>query len=621
MYSSEMHKTMPALISYPDAPALLLMLAVAATPAFAQDLQSPGVAGKTVAAGSRLVIDQTTRFNGLVIGPDARLEAPAGRNLTMLVDGVQTDIAPGHYPGKVELVPTDDVVVDFHDMGANQVNHFRAALYIEDGAYSPARSVREAATGTVTGQDARNVSITSAGREFNGIIVTGQSAYTISHPRITLTGNGRNDFDGLGAALKIDGSSNVTIDHAKIRTRGATRTAIWVGDHGTATINDSDIEVSDGTLPADYSWSWMNPASSKDVMLETPWMLGIRGNNRATLVVADGTVHYNRTHVRAEAWGALSTDDPKGEIKLYAKDSHIETVRSGYGAYTVGNTLDHFSNTRFDVADYGLIMASGSAVFTDRSVVNSRRIGVMAHGGASGSLVIDKGSVFNTEKAVIQLKSSSPDITIDGARLSSRSGILLEAFANDDPNGGGGGPPPSTGTPGSAGSAPPPPAVATGRYNAPHSTKDIEARFSNVDLAGDIVNALTVESSLNLHLAHAVIRGAITTATATHARGRNGEALVMQESPELYYLIGEVDKTYAPTRDPHGVVVDLDATSRWEVRKTSYITGLTLAPGAAISAPTGSRLEVTINGVATTLRPGHYEGQITLKPVRPPAHQ
>lgn len=570
-----------------------------------------------VAAGSIWEISEPTKLSKLTIAEGGTLRALAGQSLTMTVNGVETDISPGDFQGQIVLTPTIETTVHFTDMGAHRTDLFRTGIYVDDGRYVPGKSVAAAVNaGRITDRDAKDIAIDSAGKEFNGIIVTGKSSFAISNPTIHFTGNGRNDFDGLGAAIKIDGYANVTIDHATIRDQGVARTAIWVGDHGTATINNSDIEVGDGTLPADYSWSWLDPSQSKDVMLETPWMLGIRGNNRATLVVAEGTVHYNHTHIRAEAWGALSTDDPKGEIKLYANDCLIETVRSGYGAYTVGNTLDTFSHTRFEVADYGLIMASGSALFTNGSVVNSRRFGVMAHGGASGRLRIDKNSVFNTDKAVIQLKSSSPDIWVDGARLRSKSGIILEAFVNDDPDNGGSGPPPATATPSAApGAPPPPPPVATGLYNAPHKTKDIEAHLRNVDLNGDFVNALTAQSSLNLHLIHARITGAITTAAATHALGHNGEKLLMQDQPDLYYLIGEVIETYGPTNDPNGVHIDLDSASHWVVSKPSYITDLVLAPGAQISAAKGYRLQVMVDGIEKRLKPGHYQGHITLTPV------
>jgi hypothetical protein len=572
---------------------------------------------RTVNANSTWEVSEPTRLTELTIAAGGNLQAAAGKSLTMTVNGVETSIGPGHFQGEIVLTPTIATPVNFTDMGAHRSDLFRAGIYVDDGAYVHDKSVAAAVSaGQVTDLEAHDVVIDSVGKEFNGIIVTGGSHYKILNAKFNFSGNGRNDFDGLGAAIKVDGHAHVTIDHATIHNKGVVRTAIWVGDHGTATIRNSDIEVADGTLPSDYSWSWLDPSQSRDVMLETPWMLGIRGNNRATLVVADGTVHYEHTHIRAEAWGVLSTDDPKGEIKLSADDCLIETVRSGYGAYTVGNTLDSFSHTRFEVADYGLIMASGSAVFTHESVVNSRRIGVMAHGGASGQLTINKNSVFNTEKAVIQLKSSSPDILVDDARLHSKSGVILEAIVNDDPNNGGGGPPPGLPADGAAaGAPPPPPPVQTGLYNAPHKSKDIEARFRNVDLQGDFVNALTTQSALNLHLVHARIKGAITTASATHTLGSNGEPLVMQDKPDLYYLIGDVIETYGPTQDPHGVNLDLDAASHWQVSRPSYITSLTLAPGAQVTAVKGSRLKVTVDGIATTLKPGHYHGQITLTPV------
>jgi hypothetical protein len=572
---------------------------------------------RSVAAGSLWELSEPTRLAELTIASGGAVQATAGRSLTMTVNGVETTIGPGHFKGQIVLTPTTSNTVHFTDMGAHRTDQLRAGIYVDDGAYLPGNSVAAAvSSGRVTNLSAHDVVINSDGKEFNGIIVTGNSSYKITNPTIYFNGNGRNDFDGLGAAIKVDGHAQVTIDHATIRSKGVVRTAIWVGDHATVNVKNSDIQVADGTLPADYSWSWLNPAQSRDVMLETPWMLGILGNNRATLVVADGTVRYSHTHVRAEAWGALSTDDPKDEIKLFADNCLIETVRSGYGAYAVGNTLDSFSHTRFEVADYGVIMASGSAVFTDGSVVNSRRIGVMAHGGASGGLTINKHSVFNTEKAVIQLKSSSPDILVDGARLHSKSGVILEAFVNDDPNNGGSGPPPGPAAAGTVGGAPPPPPpIATGLYNAPHKTKDIEARFRNVDLQGDFVNALTAQSDLNLHLVHARITGAITTANATHALGHGGEHLVMQDKPDLYYLIGDVIETYGPTQDPHGVNIELDAASQWQVSKPSYITSLILAPGARITASKGYHLQVTVDGVVTSLKPGHYHGQITLTPV------
>jgi len=140
--------------------------------------------------------------------------------------------------------------------------------------------------------------------------------------------------------------------------------------------------------------------------------------------------------------------------------------------------------------------------------------------------------------------------------------------------------------------------------------------FKNVDLTGDFVNALTTQSDLNLHLVHARITGAITTASAIHTLGRGGERLVMQDAPDLYYLIGDVIETYGPTQDPHGVNVDLDAASHWQVRQALLHHKAYSGAWSAITAAKGYHLEVTVDGVVTSLKPGHYHGQITLSPVK-----
>jgi hypothetical protein len=234
--------------------------------------------------------------------------------------------------------------------------------------------------------------------------------------------------------------------------------------------------------------------------------------------------------------------------------------------------------------------------------------------------------VFNTEKAVIQLKSSSPNIVVDNAMLNSKSGIILEMMANDDPNksgpGGGmgpGGPPgaPGAGPNGSPGGSPPGGGaggpMGGGKYSTTNGTNDEYATFKHVTLKGDFVNSLTAKSGMNLTFENSTVTGAVTTATAVHATGPKGETLVMQESPDLYYLIGEQIETYAATDDANGASVSLDAGSKWVVDKTCYLTGLTVAQGAEVTAPKGSMLTMTINGVAKPIGAGSYKGKIVLK--------
>jgi hypothetical protein len=581
-------------------------------------------AAHTVDAGAKWEVAETTILSELTIAPGASVTAPEGRSLSMTVDGVERALKPGAYRGNIVLTPAQDIVIPYDGMGTKQNYKYRAAILIDNGAFVPAKSVSAAVTGgSVTNTAADNVKITSVGELFNGIVINGDSTYKISKPVINLIGNGKNDFAGYGAAIRAGGSSKVTIDDARIDDTGAVRTAIWVGDHSVATINNADIEVHNGVLPKDYGWSWAKggPTGNGDVMMQVPWMLGLLGNNRATIVVGNGTAIYNNSHIKAQAWGAMSTDAVE-QVQVYLNKCHVETVESGYGAYADGNSLIHSSGTTFDVADYGLVLSGGSGVFTDGSVVNSRRIGVMGWGGNKGTLTIDKGSVFNTAKAVIQLKSSTSSILIDNARLNSKSGIILEMMANDDPNQSGGGPGgggpsagggPGGGPGGAAAAGGPGAGGANAKYSTVNAGDDENTTLKDATLTGDFVNSLTAKSGMNILFENSTVTGAITTATAVHDVGPNGEKLVKQDASVLYYLIGSQKETYAATSDAHGASASLDAHSSWIVDKSSYLTGLTVAPGAKISAPKGKVLTMTVDGVATPIAAGAYKGKIALQ--------
>jgi len=639
-------RSLKVLLAFCTAALLVLPLAACGS--------APSGTEKTVAAGESWEVAGITNLEKLTIGEGTQLTAPEGMNLTLTIDGVESPIKAGTYTGNIVLTPTEDIPVDVTGM-VSATYHYRTAVYIENGKHVLGKSVAAAVVGgSVTDTAATDVSITSVNEKFNGIIVTGDepSTYAIKNPVISFTGNGMNDFAGYGAAIMTEGKAEVTIDNAKINNAGVVRTAVWVGGDSTTTINDSEIEVKNGTLPEDYGWSWAvgGSTNNRDVMMEVPWMLGIVGNCRATNVLANGSANYVNTHVKAQAWGVLSTDACRNTT-LNATNCHLETVESGYGSYADGAT-NTFSNCVFDVNDYGLIMTNGVCLFTDGTVVNSGRFGVMSHRG-SGTVTIDKGSVFNTGKAVLQVKSGTPTFIVDGAQLNSESGILFEAVLNDDPNnnfGGGGattsgdgvlsggmgdpsrgGGAPEGGMPGgdmAGGGAPGgmpeggmpgggapggdmagggmPGGMAGGGNNA------VTAIFKNTTLDGDIVTSMTSESDVDVSFENATITGAITTATGVHAKGPNGEELVMQDDPALYTLIGCVDHTYCTTEDEHGMKVTLDGNSKWVVDETSYITSLTLAEGATITGPDGATVTMTVGGKKTAIKAGTYEGKIVI---------
>jgi hypothetical protein len=546
---------------------------------------APDVAA--LAPGSTRVVDQTTHLSSLTIPAGATLAAPAGHSLTMTVDGVGTAIKPGTYRGNVVLTVTDDIAVKFESLAPF---HYRTAVYVDDGRYVAKKSVAAAVVGGAVGDAAAtNISITSNEESFNGILVTGNSRYTVENSTISLNGNG-NDFAGLGAALMSSGKADVTVSKATITTKGAVRTGIFVGGESTMRVNDSSIEVFNGTLPADYKF---NIDAGK--MMEVPWMLGLSGNVRATMLVDHGTVYYNHSHIKAQAWGALSTDGP-GVFRMYVSDSLIETVDSGYGAYSLGNSLDQFSHCTFNVADIGLIIAAdGSGTFTDGTVVNSRRFGVMMHSGiGGGTLTIDKGSVFNTKSTAIQVKGRGTHIIIDNAKINAANGIILQAMVNDDPMA------PAGPLPGPANPA----GAADG--NAPSA---VTANFRHVALTGDIINSRTSQGDMNLTFQSARITGSITTASAASSTGKAPTA-------QTYTLIGEVKNTFGPTTDKYGLQLTLDRHSSWTVDQTSYLTRLTLAAGATIVARKGFEVALLVNGQKTPIKAGTYTGNIVLQATR-----
>lgn len=573
-----------------------------ASPAFAVSAPADRGATSWIVDKPRAVA-ATTHLDHLIIGSAGALTAPAGKFLTLTVNGVGTAIAPGSYDGDVVITVTDDIPVPYLQL---PTEHFRAALYIDDGRVIAGKSVTAAATGgTVSDSSADGITIRSNEPRFNGILVTGNSHYTINDPVIEMTGNGGNDFAGFGAGIMSTGHADVTVNNARIVNHGAIRTAIFVGGDSVMHVNNSMIETYNGTLPKDYTFT-----VQLGKMMEVPWMLGLKGNVRATNLVANGTVYYTNSYIRSQGWGAVSTDDPQ-HVRMYVKNSLIETVESGYGAYSIGDSIDTFMGSVIDAADIGLIIGGpASGVFTDGTVVNSGRFGVMMHTGrGGGTLTIDKGSVFNTRETAIQIKGRGTTIAVDHAQINAGNGIIIEAMPNDDPYmkklmAG----PPASGAQG-AGSATPPGGIpGMPPSNAMDAgSPDVVATFSNVALAGDMLNARTAQGGMTLTFEHAAITGALSTATAAPKTGKEPTA-------ETYYLIGAVTNTLRPTGEKNGLGVSLDGASRWTVTKPSYLTRLTIAPGAAIAGPNGTGATMTVDGKAAAIAPGSYSGEIVIAP-------
>lgn len=606
---------------------------------------------KRVDAGEVWVVTETTRLHGLFLAEGASVTVPEGYSLTLTVNGVETggvlvdtygvdtEIAPGTYLGHLVLTVAEENLVEYAPAGppgmASVIFPFRQALYLDETGLVEEKSVLSAVMGRKwAGGPLKNMLIRSDGENFNGIFASGGDG-TIRNAKIDFFGNGRSDFAGYGAAVMATGeNTRLVLDHAIIVTEGVVRTAALADQGSNLVVKNSYLQTYDGVLPEDYI-----PTIDTAQMRSVPWMLSLSGNCRATnLLGTDTKASYINSYIGAEGWGVLSTDGCTTP-QLTAINSTIAiTGEDGYGSYGIGDATERFLGCTFNVATYATISRGSFLYYGDSdpavvaqlntdldlgltarelrhikkrpTIVNSRRFGIMWHGG--GTLDISGGTVFNTGETTFLDKGQAIAITVDGsqgARLNPGNGIILQVMDDDDPG----------------------PNMAdmsnTGVYEEP--TGDVEpqaghdltvaddtdalATFTNIALNGDFYNGMRGDipgpfgppspRNLGLTFVNSEIAGVIT-ASETHHH-------ISTITAEEYDELGEVTNTPGPAVN-NGVIVALTEGSIWTVADTCYLTGLTIDADSVVQAPLGQNVTMTVDGVATAIAPGSYAGAIAL---------
>ncbi|MGW5654228.1 hypothetical protein [Streptomyces humi] len=601
---------------------------------------APKASGRTisVAAGETYELAATTRVSRLTIGEGGRIVAPDGYDISLTVDGVETGQLLTATGGTATLIQAGtyrgDVVLTV--AGSNDVTYetltfpFRQALYVGSSGVDSAKSVLSAVRGgKVTDAAARNVSITSTGECFNGVYVESGS-YTLQSPVISFTGNGRSDFAGYGAAVVGDGSATkLVVDGARISTKGVVRTTVIADNGANVLVKDSFLRARNGVLPADYQATVETP-----YMESVPWMLGLDGNVRATNLIGKNSVAtYLNSTVFSETWGALSVEGGSG-LKLTAINSHVgNTGDYGYGTYAIGDATVRVLGSRFDVGSYATIIAGPAAVVhygdstrdavaalntelglglsdaelksipVRNTVVNSGHFGYMFFG--AGQLTLDGGTVVNSERATFLNKGQQTTITVDGsqgARLNPGDGVILQMIELDDP-----GPVNVNGKMMNVGvyTEPTTDPVKDSSFDvtAVHGT-DGAATFSAIKLKGDFYNGVRGGRNMVLTFEGTSVEGVISATRTKHR--------VSSIDASTFYELGIVTNT-AQAAVNNGVVVRLNSGSTWTVTGTSYLTSLTLAADASVTAPRGRSVKLTVDGTETALTAGStYAGALTL---------
>lgn len=564
------------------------------------------------------VIAETTSVFGLKLLPGAALLPPEGKLLTMTVNGVQVNPVPGTYEGDIVLTVTDPIHV-----GTMAESDLRAAVCIENGAVVPEKSVSAAApSAAVSGNTITGLKVTSLGDCFSALYLKDDRPYVLEAPEIECIGSGENESVGEGAGIITAGTADVTLNRARIKVRGAARSALFGGGHSKLTINDSEIETAGGVLPPDYEDS-----IAAGRMKRVPWMLGLRGNSRATNLAESSEAVYNRCRITAYEWGAMSTDGVD-RCRLTLNDSQIRvTGPSGYGTFALLDTVNTLNHCTVDVPDYACIVANGpaSTVITGGTEIHAGRFAAMCFRN-SGHIRVDGGSVLKTGETTFVVKGCATRFDVEQSVLSPENGVILQVMDTDDPRN-----PRKYFVDNLEPDIPNPARNLT----AAAPGRDVIARFRDMPLTGSIYNATTNRTydtgpdlgdphgpppggpgapppkkpdevpeeqakNLQVELDHVTLTGDISASQARH--------LVPKISKENCEDLGRVENTPAPAVN-NGVIVTLKNQSCWIVTKPCYLTALTVDETSRIE---GIFLK---NGQETPLQPGHtYCGSLMLKP-------
>ncbi|MBB2891870.1 hypothetical protein [Flexivirga oryzae] len=594
---------------------------------------------KTVHSGDTWTVTSTVRLHRLTIEPGATVTAPSGESLTLTVNGVDTGAAltktggtdtalqPGTYRGAIVLTVADANPVAWQGL----TFPFRQALYVGAAGLQAGSSVPAAVqAGRVRSRSADGILVRSTGEDFNALYAT--SDYSLRNSRIRLNGNGRSDFVGYGTAVTSTGTgTRVVLDHVNIANHGTDRSAVVATGGSNLVVENSQLSVRDGVLPSDYQ-STVDLA----VMQDAPWMLGIKGNVRATNLLGDNTkASYLNTSVSSTGWGLLSTD-AGSDVQLVAVNDRLKHVGSegGYGTYAIGNATERILGTTLDVATYASIITGGTVTYGDSTpsavkaanswnsiglttrrlaaiptkatVVNSRRFGIMNFGPATEN--ISGHTRFNTKEATFLVKGAPLSLNVDGsqgAQLTPQNGILMQVMTNDDPG----------------------PVVVDGKlvnqgvYTEPTGApvkdtswdvagvhdSDAQSTFTHAHLRGDFFNGFrgSATSGMNmvLNFDHSTIAGVLSSSTAKHR--------VSTIDSSNYQQLDEVDN-HAGQAVNNGTIVDLDDAA-WTVTGTSYLSKLTVGHGSRVLGAHGKQVTMTVDGVRTPIDAGKtYTGNVVI---------
>jgi len=356
------------------------------------------------------------------------------------------------------------------------------AIYIDNGKYSKVKSKAGLVTeGEFDDKFADGIKIKAQGGDIGGVYVSGlKSEYTLSDANIELDGNGAFGLAGPGSGASADNYGTLIIRNSTITTSGENRNA-------TAAQNHSVLKVYNSTLRANGV-----PFEPNYTDTEQKKQLEIDGNSRTHVTLSGSYSYFYYCDVIAEGWAALSTDGAQGFVYLEANNCTVKTIKSGYGTYADMGCHVAINDCDFDVASMAGIMA-GEADITFRNT--KARCGsyfVLMHsigGPEELSYLKVTGGEIESKSPVVLLKSCNADLSFEGVKMSSESGILLKSVISVDPQ------------------------AARAADTKGQDVYGIQATFKDMYVEGDLDHSVDKENrNMTVYLEATTLKGAIKDA-------------------------------------------------------------------------------------------------------------
>lgn len=360
--------------------------------------------------------------------------------------------------------------------GGPGVSNTTSAILIKDGKYMAGESETSVVTGgTVTDRYAQGVTIKSSDTGVGGVYVTGMGTeFTLADATIELDGE-VSDMDAASGGAAPDDYATLILRNCTITGSGKSRMATSAHGYGTLKVYNSTLTTKGAPFTTDF--------------LETDQktQLEVDGNTRTHVTVANAYSYFYYSTIVAEGWGALSTDGSDGFVYLEANHCTVKTITEGYGTYSDSACHNVFNSCTFDVAGMCAIMADESDIsFTD----------VKADCGSYFALIHNVGTVTDiatlnvyggeiaTKKAVILTKSANADILMDGVRVKTENGVLIQSTISKDSS-------------------------AKKSFKPTVTVLGIHARFKDMDAAGDVLHDDHEARPMTIYLESATLTGAI----------------------------------------------------------------------------------------------------------------